>query len=217
MGSSALLAAMGGADIGLPLYVKYNGDAPCDDSVAQGPCPDPAADPLGWAACATKTMIHLPASQSTRTIIDMHASPCVNGGGCDTRSDATGAATSIYNGVWNFVNSRGLTGSTVMFGEAWSNHPSTTVPVKLQNADGTVTYTTALSPDTQCDGGTQAMAQQSVNGYLNSQLYSQDKSNVVFRPWNNALGIFDVSSSIKQLPACQTPAILGAPNGPYKQ
>jgi hypothetical protein len=62
-----------------------------------------------------------------------------------------------------------------MFGEAWAN-----------------------STNLACDGGTQSMTQQSINGFLSSNLYTSDGSNVVLRPWENAAST-----------DCPTPANLG--------
>ena len=86
----------------------------------------------------------------------------------------------MSNAVWAFLQYRGFTGNPVVFGEAWSNNPTTS-----------------------CDGGTQAMAQESVTGYLQSTLYSSVGGNVVLRPWGDAIM------------NCTTPLPIGAPNGPY--
>jgi hypothetical protein len=184
LGTTELLAATGGALIGQPRWIKANGDMNCDDSINH--CPDPALDPTGWLACATFGMFSLPAAQPTRTVTDMHASPCVklSGGACDTSQDVTTAAVETFNAVASFLLARGLSANTVIFGETWSS-----------------------SSNLGCDNGTQVQAQQSVNGYLSSGLFSSFAPNVVFRPWED--WISNPSNG------CQTPAAIGAPNGPY--
>ncbi|HLJ16494.1 MAG TPA: hypothetical protein VKV15_18485 [Bryobacteraceae bacterium] len=137
----------------------------------------------GNLSCITGDMPYVPSSQAQPTVTDAHTKPCINSGGCSVTADATQAAQDIYSFLWDFLTYRGLTGNTVIFGESWAN---------------TDTYA--------CDNGTMALAQQSVAGYTQSLLYSQDASKVVFRPWGKA-----------QSPtSCPTPELIGHPTGPYK-
>jgi len=158
--TSELLAATGGALIGNPPYISWNGDMPCDASPTY--CGSPGSP--GWYACATAGMISLPATVALRTVTDMHTSPCVIvSGACSTTTDVTSTATNMFSDVWTYLQYRSLTSNLAMFGETWSN-----------------------SSTTSCDGGTQTMAQESASGFLSSTLYSGDGSNVVIRPWEDA-------------------------------
>lgn len=60
------------------------------------------------------------------------------------------------------------------------------------------------SPATGCNGDTPAETQKSVAGYLSSALYLNYAGNVILRPWEWVMS-----------DACQTPAIIGSPDGPY--
>ncbi|HEX5431202.1 MAG TPA: hypothetical protein VFW83_04500 [Bryobacteraceae bacterium] len=162
MNTSELLAATGGSLIGFPPYVRFDGGMTCDNSTPF--CGPPGS--AGWQQCATQGMIALPATEPTRTITDMHATPCVrSNGSCETTVDATSTAANTFDDVLSYLQYRGLTANVVMIGETYSN-----------------------SPNFSCNLDTQAITQQGVNGFLGSTLYSSDATNVILRPWENAAG-----------------------------
>ena len=200
--ASELLAATTGDPIGAPSFVAYDGGMACDNSAAHAEC---QSDPQGLWHCATSVMIPIP-TQTTPTVTDMHAKPCVwsgTPGSCAPTIDATDAATRTFSAVWDFISGHsGLINinNAVIFGETWSNTP--------------FYYT-----DKPCDGryATHDLAQQTVLGYRASTLYSSGPSignpgayasNVVFRPWESAAVDWQT---------CETPATIGAPSGPYKR
>jgi hypothetical protein len=192
LGTSEIQAAAGGGKIGKPPFIRPNGGMACDDSLTKvDPCPGPFGSPA-WVACATATMFTIP-SQTTPIITDMHASPCVVGGdNVCTYAYATDVARDIYSGVRSFIEWRGLTGNTVMFGESWANSPA---PPPTFTCD-----------DLHLTNGTETLTQQTVDGYRNSTLISPYAPQVVFRAWGNA------NSN-----ECETPSRIGAPYGPYKR
>jgi hypothetical protein len=109
------------------------------------------------------TMIQLPVTYTTQpTVNDIHVVPCVTSGGggpCNSSIDATATATTFYSDFWSYLSYRSMTGNVAMMGETSSN----------QN----------------CEGETQAMATQNVNGYLASNLYLYHASETTLRPWEN--------------------------------
>ncbi len=118
----------------------------------------------------------------------------VSGTGTCLTTDGTATATNMSNAVVSFLNYRGLTANLVMFGETWSNAPDNPSPPN----------------GASCDGGTQVLAQQGVSGFLSSTLYTQFGSNAVLRPWETTTSRTSTGAA-----ACQTPASIGAPTGPY--
>jgi hypothetical protein len=210
LGSSELLAAVGGALIGWPPYIAWNGAMACDGSANQG-CGPVGGD--GWFTCATRGMIYIPSgagayAQATRTVIDMHAKPCLAPNGpCDPSADATIPARDTFTQIQDFLLCRGLTGSRLTFGETWSNS-------SLQ-CNG---YPDGPNPLANPVG----LTQETIHGYLQSCLYSSspgcptpvgcvagspNPANVAFRPWANATSGTSV---------CESPLNIGAPNGPFK-
>jgi hypothetical protein len=218
LGSSELLAAIGGAPIGMPPWIAWNGGMACDDSANHG-C-GPVGGP-NWFDCAASGMFYIPSgtsdptgayAQATRTAIDMHAKPCLAPGGvCDPSADATIPARDTFTVIQDFLLCRGLTGSRLAFGETWSNSSL---------------YCNSNPPNAYPDGPNSlnpvGLTQETIRGYLQSCLYSSspgcptpvgcaagspNPANVAFRPWANAT----VSTS-----ACETPLNIGAPNGPFK-
>jgi hypothetical protein len=186
MGSSQLLAAFGGAKIGSPPFVAYNGEMPCDNSTLLSNC-GPQSGP-GWAACATNGMISIPSSP-VPSVQDVHSKPCLTlgSGACDlsgsTQANATNVAQNIYNGIATFFSVRNLTSSVLADGE-----------------------TSANQPNASCDGGTSnaVTSQQNGAGYFMSSLFTNNQTFVRLVPWNNPTD-----------PTCVTPLIIGYPNGPY--
>jgi hypothetical protein len=201
--SSELLAAFGGAPIGSPYYVQWNGAMPCDTSVVGGYCAP------GDGVCATVNMINIPSqplsSQSgTPTVTDMHAKPCIvlADGSCDNltgsssnASNTVTAAADTFNYAWYFLYYRflyyGWPAPAMIFGEAWSN--------SSQQCNG---YPDYLLTQKTLEG----YAGSSGDGTSPSSLYMNDDLSVVFRPWGNVT-----------INTCETPLNIGAPSGPYKQ
>jgi hypothetical protein len=162
MPASEIRAAFAGAAFGVPSLFSWTNDLPCGGQ--QG------------------TMIRLPVSYTQPTVIDIHSGVCVLNMTfvCDPSVDITATAQALYNGVWSFLSTRGLTGNDVFFGETVSN----------QN----------------CDGYTQAMATQNVNGFRASGLYANKGTSTFMRPWNN-----DADFS-----GCYwTPSIINPPYDPF--
>jgi hypothetical protein len=225
LGSSELLAAIGGGVIGLPRYIAANGAMACDGSIYGGVCPDPNTDFQGWATCALRGMIYIPSgvkyegspptgaiAQSTRSVIDMHAKPCLAPNGpCDPTADATIPARDTFTAIGNFLICRGLTSSRLTFGEMWSNsslHCNSSPP--------------NIYPDGPNSLNPVGLTQETIHGYLQSCLSSSspgcptptgcplantNPANIAFRPWGNATANTSV---------CETPLNIGAPNGPFK-
>jgi hypothetical protein len=127
-----------------------------------------------WYQCATAGMISVPA-QPIASIIDIHMYPN------DGSGNPTSAAAVMFGDIWTFLNYRNLTGNLVMVGETYSNAANNTC------VDGVTQYAT-----------------QTVAGYEQSTLWSNDRQNVVLRPWAWAT-----------YPSCILPTTIGAPSGPY--
>jgi hypothetical protein len=123
---------------------------------------------------------------------------------CSTSvADNTAAAEQTFDAVSDLITKYSLAANTVTFGETWSN---STNGCNGKNLDGTNNGDANLTPTTP-------------EGYKQSCLFgapgllcpsgSQPNplpQSVVFRPWGN---VADPQS------VCETPLIIGAPNGPY--
>ena len=115
-----------------------------------------------WQTCATSGMISIPSTQQKQTVTDDHMAPCINlgtGAGC-TSADVTSTATEMFGSAWTFLTARSLRTNLMMFGETYSN-----------------------APTTSCNGDTPTSTQQGVAGYVASTLSLNDGANVVLRPW----------------------------------
>jgi hypothetical protein len=184
---SELLAATGGAMIGVPPYVDYTNGLECDGSMDQPP-PSGCEGLSGgaWQSCATAGMTPIPA-QAVPTVTDIHMSPCVLASGVCSSTDPQTTAENMFGdiccGTLSLLEWRGLTGNLMMFGETYSD-----------------------ATTTSCNGDTPTITQDGVTGYLASSLYSADGAGVVLRPWG-----FPMSPATW----CQTPSNIGAPSGPF--
>ena len=172
----------------------------CDNSATCSGLPEPQ-----FSECKYGSMIYLPSqgqvqTQATRTVIDMHAKPCLAPGGpCSATADATTPARYTFSYIWDFLVYRGLTNNLVMFGETWSN--STAGCNGINFNDTSLTTETIAGYTQSCLSG--------ANDFLCTQYgYSPNPNpgNVVFRPWGNVTSPASI---------CEAPLKIGAPTGPF--
>ena len=127
-------------------------------------------------------MVSLPPGigYSQPSVVNVHAYPCnlnlnatPNAASDCYTTDATQNAETLYNDVWAFLQYRGLTGATAVFGESsvvgWNTTPPGALPTDPGGQD--------LCP-------WQASPYWAVNGYLSSSLYANHASATILMPFN---------------------------------
>lgn len=131
----------------------------------------PAQGTIFCKACSSPyIMVQLPVAYTEPSVTNIHSHVCVDDRG-DTAdcsgNDATSTATSLYNGVWNFL------------------HRASAPAARANNylVFGETNHTNTLSL-TSCAGATQKIrADENVAGFNASLLHG--RTNTVLRVWNN--------------------------------